>query len=1731
MRALATTTFLFTLSAVSFAQSGNFESRAVPPGLSGFWNDVTSWTQVSGTDADGLPDADDHVTILTGHTIFVNVNSACADLTLLGTGQLNFNLDTRTLTVNGTMEMRGNSTVVGGGANRILNLLGNFLINSGQIGSIGDVTVTQAAAANFTILGEFRPTGTGGTKTLGNVRINSGGTNSGRWNYTVAEPFVVQTLTLFDGPPGESTLDGAATATITVVGSFTVNPTLTGYQSRLANVSITVNGTTTVNGYLIFTVSGSGNKIFNNTITVNPGGTWDNIIGEDPDINCSIVNNGNWPPPTGGLCRYRVTAPGTYTYTGANPINFGRLRVDQGTVTNLTTLVLLGDASLGLRVNTSGVFNNGDGVVPAQLRFLATGDVADLLGVGATINFSNANSTVEYVATGNQNIYPTTYHNLISNSSGTKSQTGDVTVNNSLTLGGSVVYNTGNFQLAGAANLAMSGTSELQFGRTGVNLPELTGTSNTLGSSSTITLSGTAAQTLKSNSLYPYQNLRINGGAGSAVNLSNVASVASNITLSSVGAITAISSTGLTVGGTFSSTSTGTTTISAGAGNLTVGSISLTSGVFDYSGKTVTINGTGGAWINNGVTLTDNAASTVRFQSGANQLLGGTSGTTFRNLVIDNANGLTLSGTVNQTCNTDLNLVNGALITGAQRIIASGTVTRTNGFVNGNLQKPVTTGTNITRQFEVGTGSTYSPVTVVFASITAAGTGFLVSSTAGDHPDILSANIEPNFSVNRFYTFTNLGPITFTTLRATLQFDPTDVDGGFLPATQAAVRGFNGTSWFALNIGTRTATQTEITGAASTLFPANAARSLQIGRRIITSGFFNRLTGTRNWHDATTWINNRAGTITLTNGSSLVTGAGTSFLSELVNGDLLVLQSAAGAAPFEVLSRTDDDELTLTAPYTGATTTGGYGRLRIPNSTVDSVSIGNTLIADALTTITLDANATVNTLNIGNTGRVTAQSVVQNPSTQLTITANASIIQPGGNVTNLWDIGSSSASVAGNLTLASAANFSSRIARVQLSSGTLQVSGNLIFNTAGAGGNEATAVLSLGANGRINLAGSLLYTNNRGTLSMNATSVFNFNRTAGAQDLDFPNSSTAAFVFSNIECNNTSTNGVRVIENVTATNVTGNLRVLSGKLQMVAAGNPTIVGSGTQTFEVSDGATLEMLGNGSQLFPQSFGTYALANNSHVIFAQTGALTMPLNPTSYGNLSFRGGVTYSITNPTFTINGDLTIGTGSSATTLTGSGTTTLQLKRNFVLNAAATFNATNIPSITLDGNWTSSGTFTAGSGSNFVEFSGITSSQPQVIGGTSADTFFNLRLVTNDDTDRVRMDKGISISNQLTLTRGGLDLNGNRLSITNPVTSAISRTAPGFIRSETNGSPYSRIRWTVNTATGAFVFPFGLSDAVADYIPFTFNITAAGAPSGTVELATYPTAANNTPYPTGVTNMNGGGDNNGGQVVDRFWIITPAGFGTTSPTATLTFTCTATERAAVTGNLRAHRWNPANYWDGTIVGQSNPTTNSSQVPGVTSFSPWTLASESAPLPIQLVSFEVALFDRGVKLTWRTAQELRNDFFDLERSGDGEVFVKIATVPGAGNSNEERSYEVIDSNPLTGVSYYRLKQTDWDGAFSYSNVAKVHSNRESIVQVFPNPVLGNQDLQIRPVQQRIDDFFDIRIISPTGAQAANFRVRQIPGEQDIRISHGLAPGIYVVEVYGMQGVARQKLIVR
>jgi hypothetical protein len=157
-------------------------------------------------------------------------------------------------------------------------------------------------------------------------------------------------------------------------------------------------------------------------------------------------------------------------------------------------------------------------------------------------------------------------------------------------------------------------------------------------------------------------------------------------------------------------------------------------------------------------------------------------------------------------------LTNGRVITNANTLAVNGAVTRTTGYVDGLLRKPVSVGGPVSRTFEVGDALAYSPVDVTFANVTGAG-ALTGQATGGDHAQIGSSALDPGKTVNRHWTLTNSGT-TFTTADAVFNFVPGDIDGG-ANFNDFVVRKYDAPNWSATTTGTRTATSTQATGITS----------------------------------------------------------------------------------------------------------------------------------------------------------------------------------------------------------------------------------------------------------------------------------------------------------------------------------------------------------------------------------------------------------------------------------------------------------------------------------------------------------------------------------------------------------------------------------------------------------------------------------------------------------------------------------------------------------------------------------------------------------------------------------------------------------------------------------------------------------------------------------------------------------------------------------------------------
>ncbi len=124
------------------------------------------------------------------------------------------------------------------------------------------------------------------------------------------------------------------------------------------------------------------------------------------------------------------------------------------------------------------------------------------------------------------------------------------------------------------------------------------------------------------------------------------------------------------------------------------------------------------------------------------------------------------------------------------------------------------------------------------------------------------------------------------------------------------------------------------------------------------------------------------------------------------------------------------------------------------------------------------------------------------------------------------------------------------------------------------------------------------------------------------------------------------------------------------------------------------------------------------------------------------------------------------------------------------------------------------------------------------------------------------------------------------------------------------------------------------------------------------------------------------------------------------------------------------------------------------------------------LPISLLYFSAEAINQKVLINWGTYSEINNDYFTIERSTDHEYFEEVNQLEGAGNSNIILTYNTVDEHPYTGISYYRLKQTDFDGKYEYTKAIKVNITEDGAIQLFPNPTNGLISIEMGEVKTNL-----------------------------------------------------------
>ena len=561
-----------------------------------------------------------------------------------------------------------------------------------------------------------------------------------------------------------------------------------------------------------------------------------------------------------------------------------------------------------------------------------------------------------------------------------------------------------------------------------------------------------------------------------------------------------------------------------------------------------------------------------------------------------------------------------------------------------------------------------------------------------------------------------------------------------------------------------------------------------------------------------------------------------------------------------------------------------------------------------------------------------------------------------------------------------------------------------------------------------------------------------------------------------------------------ASSYTGTTTISNGILKLGATGDASNTPLGTigGATIVSTGATLDLAG-----FTLGIAEALTLNGSG--FAYGGALRNSGGSASFAGPITLGSATSINTDNQITLSG--TLSSGSKDMIKVGSNTllfTNNTVSINNLIINAGTINA-GTSTINVSGNFNSNGSFIPGTST--VVMNGSTA---QTISTLSTPSFYN--VIINNTSGGVSLLGDVSIGSTGTVTLSSGILTTGAYTVDLGTAGSLSENATSVI------APTSYITGNIKATRD-----IGSTSGVQTFGGIGVDITE--------------------------TSLS-----NNSTVVIRTTGTARTGYGISS--ILRSFSINPTIDANLNGTMAFH------YFDNEISGHSKPTIkiyksvdngstwdlqksssntqiNTLNLSGISSFSEWTGSDAvSHPLPIELVQFSAIKHDENVNVSWTTASETNNEYFTLERSYDGEKWETIYVCDGIGTSTIEQTYSFIDRNARSGVNYYRLKQTDFDGQFTYSAVKSVlFDNNSFSVMVYPIPAKA-EDITIAINGIKATQAV-LRIIDETGRQIFNGQIDVSKKTCKLHLSDicYLTSGNYIICISVNGLVVKEKIIVQ
>lgn len=1790
--------------------------------------------------------------------------AALAILKIGGTNTFPANFNTKSLASTSTVEYNGtNQTVVSAAYGNLtfssssgvatktmpataMTIAGNFTSSAGlgtgvSFTSANDITVNRDvsldAATTFngnsnthTFKGNWTNNGTftGSTSTVifsGTSGILTGTGTNNFYNLTFSATGITAANTTAINVAGNLTTTGSSNFTHTAGGTLTMSgasKTFTGNGLRLANciisgtittaANISISGDLTVNGSLAAsagtitmsgiskTISGSGTITF---FSISITGTVTTANSFTMLANISVAVAGS----------FSETA-GTATFNGTSVLS-GTANLFNVTISNTKTLRLGSNSLLGI----AGTFTK-------------TG----------TLNVTTTTpNTVEYNSSGAQSIVNTTYNNLTLSNGGTKTASGDITVNNDFTINSGVTFDASSYIFSLYRHWTNSGTftpstSDVQL--RGANAADITGATTfnnlTVNKSSALiyitlinNISTTNLTMTQGNMQTNSNSVTITGtrfGTGTGLIIGTIIqnhAFANGTAYYFEGPHNII---------TFTSPSAGLTSVTV---TVTIGEIAdfdvTREAVFreydiaipagTYTNATLRMHyqdnelnafdepslndfkfNSGTTWDSIGYTTRSSTNNYVE-KTGITALVGRWALSGVRNVVRWNgsvssawgtaANWTTISGTNMSNrvpTSTDAAQIGYAAFTNNPTITSAQTINVLRyGSVQGSTLT-ISSGslTTIGSIMGVWTGSQSHTLDVSSSTLTV-GTNVDLSDDISGHDILLkigsgtatinydlnqSATGSVNFtgngtlSIGGHYNYTagnftaGTGTVIYTAGESQTVAPLTYNNLSFTKSTERATISsaitVNG------NLTTSTGGELEVSntltvggnitiGASTTVLETGVI--INVGGNFTTTGAFTADNGTVNFNgsgnqtvNANTFnnitVNKSAGTLSLTGNlilnSDLSLTSGTLDLSTYTAdrsspGGILTLSASttlkiAGSVNFPGSYITNTISNSNTVEYNGTIAQSvadvDYGNLTFTNGGASAKTLLGDIQLNNDLLINSGATLDPSTFNVTLYGNFTNNGTFTPSTSTLILNGTSKTISGTGVLTlnNLtvtggsYTVSNATSSITGNLFIDVAPS------SISFGTGTVTLDGDL------------TNKGSLTSSGTLNISGTRVQTLSLiGAITSASTGIVNFNGTV----LPISNS-TSPPSFYTVNINNTGgafapVQPWTVVKAITiASGVTVDFTALTHTFYGDFTNNGTVLSSGKLKFT-----------------PLLTGAPFPASATVNLDAGGGSFT------STGEVEFTGTAPITVVSSNPALNNVTITNTNAAGITPQASWT----IGQDILIGPNATFNGGTALSHTIVGNLTNNGTLSGGTST--IAFSGV----PASMNGVGSTTFNNLTIATGAD---ISLNKSISITGNL-VNNGTFTTTGRTVAFSGSTASTISGTTGSvtFFDLDQNKSgsttslsipavvtnELSLINGVINTTAtniltlnddatatssistsyvngpmekigdDAFEFPVGNSGA--------YRSIAISAPALTTDkfTAQYYYADPNASYD--ITLKDATLDH-----VSRkeYWILNRTN-GTSNVNVTLTWnTNSAVDNLA---DLSVARWDGTKWKDHNNGGTTGNTSAGTIVTSgvVTAFSPFTHGSHTTnnPLPITLLYFDAIPKNGRVQLKWITGTEINNDYFTVERSAEGINFEPLQKITGSGNSNVTLHYETTDEYPLNGISYYRLRQTDFDGKFTFSPVRSVDfSANEFDFTVFPNP--AHAGLVNAKLNGKEGDKIIVVLYDSQGNEVYSL-VQMITktGEVEVALdpSGKLSPGIYLVNASSDNKLLRKKLIIK